>query len=614
MDMLDIKSHRFTHFVNSPKDSLSLSNNTVDYLYEDKANTIWAGTFAGIERLNRDGKTFRAYLKRTVVLNIFTDKTGVMWAGTGSGLYRYDQRRDNFYPFIDPQTGQPLGEILDIQEDSLQNLWLRANDAIVKVNAARTSDRVYGEAWGVNTNSVWICRSLKGKNGELFFGTLGGYQDFFPGQVKGSAPPVINITGFKLTDTGGQDKSNLLLPPGARLITLTHHQNSFSFAFIALHYDMPGEEKYQVMLQNYDHGWRDLNTDHKVDYFYIPTGNYILHIKAFNADGVWAQKDIKISISPPWWQTWWAYVLMVLIITGAVWGFVEYRSRSLVAQNRSLEQKVHHRTEQLQRSLEELRSTQRQLIQSEKMASLGELTAGIAHEIQNPLNFVNNFSEVSVELIDEMDGELDKEEIAEAKAIGAVLKQNLEKIHHHGKRADAIVKGMLEHSRLGTGEKQHTDLNALADEFLKLSYHGLRAKDKDFNAELITQFDEALPKANVSQQDIGRVLLNLFNNAFYAVNEKKKTARADYKPEVNVTTSAEKNNIIIKVKDNGNGIPDAIKDKIMQPFFTTKPTGEGTGLGLSLSYDIVVKGHGGSITVNTKEGEFTEFTVRLPKS
>jgi signal transduction histidine kinase len=246
------------------------------------------------------------------------------------------------------------------------------------------------------------------------------------------------------------------------------------------------------------------------------------------------------------------------------------------------------------------------------MASLGELTAGIAHEIQNPLNFVNNFSEVSVELLTELKEEAEAGNTDDVIAIADDLTQNLQKINHHGKRADSIVKGMLEHSRTSTGEKQQTNINVLTEEFLKLSYHGLRAKDKEFNADLVTNFDKQLPKLNIAQQDIGRVLINLFNNAFYAVNQKKKTAGADYKPEVTVTTSSEKGNIIIKVKDNGNGIPDAIKDKIMQPFFTTKPTGEGTGLGLSLSYDIVVKGHGGKIDINTKEGEFTEFTISIP--
>jgi two-component system NtrC family sensor kinase len=277
-----------------------------------------------------------------------------------------------------------------------------------------------------------------------------------------------------------------------------------------------------------------------------------------------------------------------------------------------LEVQVTERTAQLNQSLTDLKSTQTQLVQREKMASLGELTAGIAHEIQNPLNFVNNFSEVSVELLQELKEEAKAGHTKDVIVIADDLAQNLEKINHHGKRADSIVKGMLEHSKAGTGEKTLTDINALADEFLKLSYHGLRAKDKSFNADLITNFDANLPKVNIAQQDIGRVLLNLFNNAFYAVNQKQKMAGVDYKPEVTVFTSAEKNNLIIKVKDNGNGIPDAIKDKIMQPFFTTKPTGEGTGLGLSLSYDIVVKGHGGTITVDTKDGEGAEFTIQLP--
>ena len=266
------------------------------------------------------------------------------------------------------------------------------------------------------------------------------------------------------------------------------------------------------------------------------------------------------------------------------------------------------------RTLKHLKATQTQLIQSEKMASLGELTAGIAHEIQNPLNFVNNFSDVNREMLTELQEELDKGDITEAKAIAADIEQNEQKINHHGKRAEAIVKGMLEHSRSSTGQKELTDINQLADEYIRLSYHGLRAKDKSFNSELITNFDSSLPQINAIPQDIGRVLLNLFNNAFYAVNQKAKSAGDDYKPEVSVTTSTENEQVFIKVKDNGIGIPDAIKEKIMQPFFTTKPTGEGTGLGLSLTYDMVVKGHGGRMQVNSVEGEGSEFTISLPLS
>ena len=268
--------------------------------------------------------------------------------------------------------------------------------------------------------------------------------------------------------------------------------------------------------------------------------------------------------------------------------------------------------EEIQNTLGELKTTQNQLVQSAKMASLGELTAGIAHEIQNPLNFVNNFSEVNTELLDEMEQEIDKGNLAEIKAIALDIKGNSKKINLHGKRADAIVKGMLQHSQVGAGTKEPTNLNALADECMRLAYHGLRAKDKSFNAELVTHLDETLPKINVIQQDMVRVMLNLLNNAFYAVNQKSKTTGADYKPEVSVTTSVANGQVAITVKDNGIGIPDAIKDKIMQPFFTTKPTGEGTGLGLSLTYDMVVKGHGGSIQVNSIGGEGSEFVITLP--
>ena len=268
---------------------------------------------------------------------------------------------------------------------------------------------------------------------------------------------------------------------------------------------------------------------------------------------------------------------------------------------------------ELEQSLRQLKTTQTQLIQAEKMASLGELTAGIAHEIQNPLNFVNNFSEVSTELVKEMVQEVDKGNTDEVKAIANDVVQNLEKINHHGQRASDIVKGMLQHSRSNNGVKELTDINALCDEYLRLSYHGLRAKDKSFNADFETKLDAALAPINVVPQDIGRVILNLINNAFYAVNERqKKEQDSGYKPLVTLTTSKQGDQVVIEVADNGTGMPEQVKEKIFQPFFTTKPTGEGTGLGLSLSYDIVTKGHGGTMEVETNETVGTKLIVRLP--
>ncbi|MGB4843516.1 MAG: ATP-binding protein, partial [Ferruginibacter sp.] len=270
-------------------------------------------------------------------------------------------------------------------------------------------------------------------------------------------------------------------------------------------------------------------------------------------------------------------------------------------------------------SIQELKATQNQLIQSEKMASLGELTAGIAHEIQNPLNFVNNFSEVNKELIEELKTQRSKLKTEEIDELLADIASNEEKIIHHGKRADAIVKGMLQHSRSSSGQKEPTDINALCDEYLRLSYHGLRAKDKSFNATMKSDFGNSIGNINIVSQDIGRVILNLINNAFYAVHEKKKEGSAGYEPTVTVSTSRSlspgegRGEVTIKVTDNGNGIPESVKEKIFQPFFTTKPTGQGTGLGLSLSYDII-KAHSGEIKVNTKENEGTEFIIQLPVS
>ncbi|GGH27819.1 hypothetical protein GCM10007423_13910 [Dyadobacter endophyticus] len=298
-------------------------------------------------------------------------------------------------------------------------------------------------------------------------------------------------------------------------------------------------------------------------------------------------------------------------------------------QKQSLEYLVAERTqeltqqkEELQKAIEELKATQNQLIQSEKMASLGELTAGIAHEIQNPLNFVNNFSEVSVELCQELEEEIDKTGIDDndkdyIKGIISDLSQNQQKITHHGKRADSIVKGMLQHSRASSGEKESVEVNALADEYMRLAYHGLRAKDKEFNAALVTDFDPTIGTVNVLPQDLGRVFLNLFTNAFYAVAEKKRKLTeagqlGDYKPEVKISTKKFDNKLYIRVSDNGTGMPEHVKAKIFQPFFTTKPTGQGTGLGLSMSYDIITNGHGGVLEVDSLEGEKTEFRITLP--
>jgi signal transduction histidine kinase len=311
------------------------------------------------------------------------------------------------------------------------------------------------------------------------------------------------------------------------------------------------------------------------------------------------------------------FLTSALLLFGVITFFLYRNNKTKQKANNLLQQQKLETDEQrlkAEEALHELKSTQAQLIQSEKMASLGELTAGIAHEIQNPLNFVNNFSEVNSELIEELKGEwsmVNSENKEGAEELINDIQQNTEKILHHGKRADAIVKSMLQHSRQSSGKKEPTDINALCDEYLRLSYHGLRAKDKNFNAEIKTDFDPSVGKINIVSQDIGRVLLNLFNNAFYAVSKRQVAQGKEYEPSVSVTTKKSGNSVLITVRDNGDGIPENIMDKIFQPFFTTKPTGSGTGLGLSLSYDIV-KAHGGEIKVDSKVGEETNFVIQLP--
>jgi signal transduction histidine kinase len=306
---------------------------------------------------------------------------------------------------------------------------------------------------------------------------------------------------------------------------------------------------------------------------------------------------------------------LALLLIAAIIAFRGYKNKQQANKLLSTQKN------QIEDTLKDLKNTQAQLIQSEKMASLGELTAGIAHEIQNPLNFVNNFSQINKELLDELKEAAGKGEMEEVKSLATDVIANEEKITHHGQRADAIVKGMLQHSRTSTGKKEPTDINALCNEFLKLSYHGIRARYKSFNAKFETDFDVSLPKINIVPQDIGRVLLNLFNNAFYAVNEKQKVENGDYAPAVTVVTKKLNGEVEIKVNDNGNGIPEKIKNKIFQPFFTTKPTGIGTGLGLSLSFDIVTKEHGGTIKAESPPAEATEqgkenigtvFIINLP--
>jgi ligand-binding sensor domain-containing protein/signal transduction histidine kinase len=618
INLMDRKKGTFKkHYLNRI-DTSFIGLNVVTSILEDNLNNLWVGTWngSGVYLFDRQTKTSKVYLSGTNIVCLFEDADKVMWLGSNYGLFRYDPKEDNFVRYLDPFTMNGISFVFGIAEDNDKYLWVSSNSGLFRINPERNETNKLSKAYGLGNSEFQWKASYKGRDGKLYFGDDRGYYAFDPHEIfTDTLRPEIALTGFRLADQSikptdnGPLKQNLDI---ATEIVLDYNQNVFSFDYAIIDYVNPEENQLTYTLENYDNNWLQPNSDRRAYYFNIPPGKYTFRLKGANSYGIWAEKKIKITILPPWWKTYWAYGGYALLFLLIVFGFdrIQRRRIQMIERQKAYKREL-AQAKEIEKAYKELKTTQTQLIQSEKMASLGELTAGIAHEIQNPLNFVNNFSEVNTELIIELKEEIEKGDKQESLSIANDIADNEQKIVHHGKRADAIVKAMLQHSRSSGNEKIPVDINALADEYLRLSYHGLRAKDKNFNADFKTDLDEKLPKINVIPQDIGRVLLNLINNAFYAVDKKTKENINGYKPKVIVITEKLNDKVKISVKDNGNGIPDEVKDKIFQPFFTTKPTGEGTGLGLSMSYDIITKGHGGTLEVNTHEGIGTEFIINL---
>ena len=621
----------FSHYLRITGDSTSISSNRIFFMAEDSKQRLWIGTDGGLNLYNHEENKFTRFRnsKLSSMHGLISDKHGEPWFATYSGgglvsvdaekkiITAYDETKGLLHNDLHP------GLNWIIAKDDFGRFWLPSQRGLSVFDPETKTYESYFEKDGFQPYDRGYV-SIRTSNGDIWIGSNHGLNHIVPANLlkKDTTLPSIVITQVSINDSLYSKPDGVIFKKSVAYtddIELAYWQKDLSFDFVALHYLRSEDNQYSWKLENYDNDWSAPSRERKASYTNLSPGKYIFRVKASNADGVWNEEGISLTISilPPWWKTWWAYAMYVLLFLAALRVFSKWRERRLRQEKEQLQVKVEERTSELQQSLEDLKATQSQLIQSEKMASLGELTAGIAHEIQNPLNFVNNFSEVNKELLVEMNEEIEKGNLEEVKAIAKDVTENEEKINHHGKRADAIVKGMLQHSRNNSGTKEPTDINALADEYFRLAYHGLRAKDKSFNATMTTDFDESIGTIEVIPQDIGRVILNLITNAFYAVTEKKiqlKKVGSDdkYDPTVLVSTKKMGNYVEISVKDNGNGISDDIKNKIFQPFFTTKPTGQGTGLGLSMSYDIITKGHGGKLNVKTTPNIGTEFTIVLP--
>nr|MDQ6901935.1 ATP-binding protein [Bacteroidota bacterium] len=578
-------SNSYDHIFESYSTADGLPDNFITQIVQGNDNKLYIGTNLGFCELVSSTAT-KDHNKKWVVGKIFNsqtgypvkdvnaglgamfkDRKGIIWIGTGSdktGIVRFDPKA-----LIDYTHVAPTIVIEDIKINNETICWSDLDPQVIneKLDSNSTAPIITDE---VNTFgrvlSVTERDSIQHRFGTISFDSISKWY------------------------------------PIPRKLVLPYYFNNIGFDFNSIETGKNFLVKYQFMLNGYDKDWSPAGDKTSVNFGNISEGNYTFMLRAQSPEGVWSAPVLySFKVLPPWYRTWWMYLVYAILFVAILLLFFRWNTSRIISQKKILEHKVIVATKQMQEenekvkaqkkkieeTLKELEAAQDQLIQSEKMASLGELTAGIAHEIQNPLNFVNNFSEVNSELIDELKTEAQAGNTEEVIAIANDIKSNEEKIGHHGKRADAIVKGMLEHSRLSTGVKEPTNIIALADEYFRLAYHGLRAKNKDFNAEIKTDFDKTVEKVNIIPQEIGRVLLNLFNNAFYAVYEKAKSQPSGYSPTVLLTIKKIDDKVELTVRDNGNGISQKILDKIFQPFFTTKPSGEGTGLGLSLSYDIV---------------------------
>lgn len=610
-------SNEITRLVESKKHGLWILSNNGLFLY-----SYSTGKFSRHGADNGKGNSFITQ----DVNSLYEDAEGTVWVGTWQGgLSRYSVETGSIKTYT-RENGLPSMSIQGILPDEPRGtLWLSTFEGLSRMDIRSEQFTNFTLADGVQSQLFADGASLKTSEGFMVFGGSNGINVFDPASVSyATIPPKVFLTELKIF--------NKAILPGAHSvlskpiyqtasITLSYNQNNISLEFLALHFSNPAKNQYAYKLEHYDNDWREVGNQRLAYYPNLPPGNYEFRVKAANDKGVWNETGatLQIIVLPPWWRSklaYFGYGCLLIILGFGLDRYFRYRLLEKEREKnriRELDQAkaIQKAYQDLAEAHESLKNTQQQLIHAEKMASLGELTAGIAHEIQNPLNFVNNFAEVNLELLNELKGEIGNGNFDAVVPLANDISANEEKIIFHGKRADGIVKSMLQHSRTSSGQKEFTDINALIEEYLSLAFHGMRARDKSFNVTIVKQLSPAAGRVNLITQEIGRVLLNLFNNAFYSVTAKSREGISGYQPTITISSVQEQGWVKVIVADNGLGMSERVRQKIFQPFFTTKPTGQGTGLGLSLCYDMI-KAHHGEIEVVSEEGQGASFSFTLP--
>lgn len=607
-----------------------------------KDGTLWLGTkYQGIISIQNPLKQpiitkFNQVEHQLPSMNnnkVFYSKKEVIIA-TEKGLYRFNKQNKVFEPIKQFSGGFDNNNyhVTCLVEDKQQNIWIHAKEGR-GVAMQQGNDLYTWQLTSMNRLSKSELNSMYIEStGIIWLGGLDGlirYDTNLEKKKKANFSTLIRnieVGNEELSIFRGaycdDNQCTSLQQSDAERPILDYKNNTLKFSYAALSYDYEVANQYKYILEGFNIGWSEWSYDNKKEYTNLSPNFYRFKVKSRNAYGQEGEEGIyEFVIENPWYQTWPAYIMYGLLFVGVIFGITRFRTRRLLSESRKLQDKVDERTSELKKSLEATTAMQKQLVVQEKLASLGQLTAGIAHEIQNPLNFINNFAELSTEVVVELKEDIDSQaESLEVEVLENVndalyeLKENVEKINKHGKRINSIVKNMLRHSRAKGNEKIMTDINKVIREYLKLAYHGFRANDSTFNAKLDVELDNDIAPMMLVSQDIGRAILNIVNNAFYAIHAKQKEQKnKDYHPTIRITSKNLDEKIKIRIRDNGNGIPESIKKQIFDPFFTTKPTGAGTGLGLSLTYDIIVHTHRGNLNVHTKKGVFTEFIISIPK-